>query len=126
MFNKNDFKLIKGPYSSNYEYENDAYKVEIPEVDFNEKTVSCMKNLVELYPVKVKEIAKTFAELEWFRDAFPKETEESIESKLGKAIFKYLPCSVIISYLNHTIDEDHIIDVEVGGLYESFDVSLDG
>lgn len=126
MFNKSDFKLKKTQYLSNYEYETEDYKIKISENDFNDESVSYMQKFVEMYPVKIRSIAEALMTTEWVKDYFPQENVENVEEKLGKPIFKYNPSYTIITYVEHTIDESHIIDIEVEGMYENFYVSFDG
>ena len=51
---------------------------------------------------------------------------EGIVQKLGTPIFRHRHLYTIITYWEHTIDEDHIIDIEVEGLYDDFDITIDG
>ena len=127
MFNKSDFILKKTQYLSSYEYETENYKIKISENEFSDETVSYMQKFVEIYPIKVKDIAKAIMDLEWFKDYFPEESMKSVEKKLGKPIFNYNSLYTIITYVENTIDENHIIDVEIGGMYEVFyNISFDG
>ena len=126
MISRLDFILKKSKYSSSYEYNTEEFKVEISEEYFDDNVIEFMNKFVELYTVKVREIAKACIRLEWFNDWFQGETVESIVSKLGRPIFRFLPINTIITYAQHELDEDHIIDVEVIGMYEEFDVSIDG
>lgn len=127
MFNKSDFILKKTQYLSSYEYETENYKIKISENEFSDESVSYMQKFVEIYPIKVKDIAKAIMDLEWFEDYFPEESVKSVEKKLGKPIFNYNSLYTIITYVENTIDENHIIDVEIGGMYEVFyNISFDG
>lgn len=87
MFNKSDFILKKTQYLSSYEYETENYKIKISENEFSDETVSYMQKFVEIYPIKVKDIAKAIIDLEWFEDYFPEESVKSVEKKIRKTNF---------------------------------------
>lgn len=59
-------------------------------------------------------------------DWYFKESVEGIVQKLGTPIFRHRHLYTIITYWEHTINEDHIIDIEVEGLYDDFDITIDG
>lgn len=46
-----------------------------------------MQKFVEIYPIKVKDIAKAIIDLEWFEDYFPEESVKSVEKKIRKTNF---------------------------------------
>ena len=58
MISRLDFILKKSKYSSSYEYNTEEFKVEISEEYFDDNVIEFMNKFVELYTVKVREIAK--------------------------------------------------------------------
>lgn len=46
---------------------------------------------------------------------------------IDKPIFKRMGNIKRITYVNHKFDEDHIVDIEIKGIYKDiFDIGIDG
>ena len=66
-------------------------------------------------------------ESDTFKYCYPNENTESIISKLGKPIFRRMGNTTLLTYTEHIIDYEHILDIGFEGLYEDiFDVGIDG
>ena len=124
---KKDFILNKTIYSSEYEYENEDFKISISEEDFTDEELKFSTKLVSTYSKNLIKIAKACKESETFKYCYPEENIESIIHKLGKPIFQRRGITTLLTYAEHTLDADHLLDIEFEGLYDDiFDIGIDG
>lgn len=122
-FNKSDFQKIEGIlFFTRYEYIADDFRIEIEERYFNDETISYMQKFVELYPIKIKEIAKTLSRFERLNPN--KDSVEQFVKRLWYPDFLYNPCYITIIY-ETLIDEVSTIYIKVYGLYEDFSISIE-
>ena len=125
---KEDF--IFNAETKDYCLETDNYEVIINEEDMNSKTLKFAEKVVKAYPQKVVDIAHYIAEELDTEEMFGV-AENEIPEKLHEPSIKIFSCDGdfdgIITYCNHELDDDHLIDVEFSGVLEEFDsVSVDG
>lgn len=110
-----------------YECEQEDFTIRIFEEDFTEEELVFSNSLINLYTENLVKIAKDCVESEQFKVCYPDETIETIIAKLGKPIFKRMGESTILTYLEHEIDYNHILDIEIVGLYdEVISIGIDG
>lgn len=127
LLKKEDFILNKTIYSSEYEYENEDLKINISEEDFTDEELKFSTELVSAYSKNLIKIAKACKESETFKCCYPEENIESIIHKLGKPIFQRRGITTLLTYAEHTLDADHLLDIEIEGLYDDiFDIGIDG
>lgn len=126
-FKKEDFSLETDAYSACYEFENEAFIIQISEADFSDEEVMFTNQLVNLYEKNLPNIAIACVESDTFKYCYPHEDVDSIPRKLGKPIFRRMGKTTMLTYVEHTIDYDHILDIEFEGLYDDiFSVGIDG
>lgn len=127
LLKREDFILKETRYSSDYKYEDEKIQVTINKDDFSQEEIDFTNQLINLYEENLPKIALECVESETFKYCYPEENIESIISKLGKPIFKRMGNITLLTYTEHTIDYNHILDIEFEGLYEDiFDVGIDG
>lgn len=73
--------------------------------------------IAEIYESKLNSIAEFMIE-EGISDCYGELTPEKIISSLGKPVIDLDRC--LITYLEHTLDDIHIFDVEYDGLLDEF------
>lgn len=121
--NKNDFhfeKEINDEYGIYTACINDI-EVSIPENMFNDEKI------VEIYPSKLYDIASYCKESACFKMCYPKVSIEEIIHKLHLPVLRVGPNDGILTYCNHELDDEHLLDLEFGGILETFfSVSVDG
>ena len=122
---KSSFRFNASPYGSGeYIAEVDGLKIEISEKYFSDEKVAFAEKLIASYPTKVPALAKFCMESECFKACYPDETMDTIMEKLHLPIDNI---GGILTYYNHELDEEHIIEVEFSGLMNSFfSVGIDG
>ncbi|MDO4777960.1 MAG: hypothetical protein Q4A42_00200 [Tissierellia bacterium] len=127
LFKKEDFILYESKYVSNCEFDDENINVTIYKEDFTQEEIDFTNKLINLYEEKLPKIALACVDSDTFKYCFPEETVDSIIPKLGKPIFRRMGNTTLLTYTEHTIDYDHILDIEFEGLYEDiFDVGIDG
>ena len=99
---KKDFILNKTIYSSEYEYENEDFKISISEEDFTDEELKFSTKLVSTYSKNLIKIAKACKESETFKYCYPEENIESIIHKLGKPIFQRRGITTLLTCLLYT------------------------
>jgi hypothetical protein len=113
-----------------YGLETDDYEVIINEKDMSDEILKFAESVVKAYPQKVVDIAHYIAEELDTEEMFGI-AENEITEKLHEPSIKIFSWNGnfdgMITYCNHELDEDHLIDVEFSGVLEEFDsVSIDG
>ena len=127
LLNKEDFILYESKYVSTYKFDDENINVTIYKDDFTQEEIDFTNKLINLYEKNLPKIALGCVNSDTFKYCFPEETVESIIPKLGKPIFRRMRNTTLLTYTEHTIDNDHILDIEFEGLYEDiFDVGIDG
>jgi len=127
LLKKEDFILNDSRYVSNYEFEDENFKVTIYKEDFTQKEIDFTNKLINLYEENLSKIALACVESDTFKYCYPDENIESIISKLGKPIFRRMGNTTLLTYTEHTIDYHHILDIEFEGLYKDiFNIRIDG
>jgi len=105
ILKKEDFIFNKTSYLSFYECEINGFKLNIDEEDFTEEELVFSGKLLDLYSEDV----------------------HSIDEKLGKPIIRRFGNLSVLTYTEHEFDEDHLLDIEIKGLYnEILEISIDG
>ena len=125
---KSSFRFNASPYGSGeYIAEVDGLKIEISEKYFSDEKVAFAEKLIASYPTKVPALAKFCMESECFKACYPDETMDTIMEKLHLPDMRIDNIGGILTYYNHELDEEHIIEVEFSGLINSFfSVGIDG
>lgn len=125
---KSSFRFNASPYGSGeYIAEVDGLKIEISEKYFSDEKVAFAEKLIASYPTKVPALAKFCMESECFKACYPDETMDTIMEKLHLPDMRIDNIGGILTYYNHELDEEHIIEVEFSGLMNSFfSVVIDG
>ena len=125
---KSSFRFNASPYGSGeYIAEVDGLKIEISEKYFSDEKVAFAEKLIASYPTKVPALAKFCMESECFKACYPDETMDTIMEKLHLPDMRIDNIVGILTYYNHELDEEHIIEVEFSGLMNSFfSVGIDG
>ena len=125
---KSSFRFNASPYGSGeYIAEVDGLKIEISEKYFSDEKVAFAEKLIASYPTKVPALAKFCMESECFKACYPDETMGTIMEKLHLPDMRIDNIGGILTYYNHELDEEHIIEVEFSGLMNSFfSVGIDG
>ena len=127
ILKKEDFIFTKTPYSSFYECDIDGFKLNIDEEDFTEEELVFSSRLLDLYSENLTKIIDACVKSETFKYCYPDEDVHSIEEKLGKPIIRRIGERSILTYTEHELDADHILDIEIEGLYdEILVISIDG
>jgi len=127
LLNKEDFILNDSRYVSNYEFEDENFKVTIYKEDFSQKEIDFTNKLINLYEENLSKIALACVESDTFKYCYPDEDVHSIEEKLGKPIIRRFGNLSVLTYTEHEIDADHLLDIEIEGLYdEILEISIDG
>lgn len=116
--NKNDF---------HFEKEINDIEVSIPENIFDDEKIASAYKIVETYPSKLYDIALYCKESACFKMCYPKVSIEEIIHKLHLPVLRVGPNDGILTYCNHELDDEHLLDLEFGGILETFfSVSVDG
>ena len=125
---KSSFRFNASPYGSGeYIAEVDGLKIEISEKYFSDEKVAFAEKLIASYPTKVPALAKFCMESECFKACYPDETMDTIMEKLHLPDMRIDNIGGILTYYNHELDEEHIIEVEFSCLMNSFfSVGIDG
>lgn len=125
---KSSFRFNASPYGSGeYIAEVDGLKIEISEKYFSDEKVAFAEKLIASYPTKVPALAKFCMESECFKACYPDETMDTIMEKLHLPDMRIDNIGGILTYYNHELYEEHIIEVEFSGLMNSFfSVGIDG
>ena len=125
---KSSFRFNASPYGSGeYIAEVDGLKIEISEKYFSDEKVAFAEKLIASYPTKVPALAKFCMESECFKACYPDETMDTIMEKLHLPDMRIDNIGGILTYYNHELDEEHIIEVEFSGLMNSFfSAGIDG
>ena len=127
ILKKEDFIFNKNQYSSFYECEVDGFKFHINEENFTEEELVFSGKLLDLYSENLTKIIDACVKSETFKYCYPDEDVHSIEEKLGKPIIRRIGERNILTYTEHELDADHILDIEIEGLYdEILEISIDG
>ena len=116
ILKKEDFIFNKNQYSSFYECEVDGFKFHINEENFTEEELVFSGKLLDLYSENLTKIIDACVKSETFKYCYPDEDVHSIEEKLGKPIIRRIGERSILTYTEHELDADHILDIESEGL----------
>ena len=127
ILKKEDFIFNKTSYLSFYECEINGFKLNIDEEDFTEEELVFLDKLLDLYSENLTKIIDACVKSETFKYCYPDEDVHSIEEKLGKPIIRRFGNLSVLTYTEHEFDEDHLLDIEIKGLYdEILEISIDG
>ena len=127
ILKKEDFIFNKTQYSSVYQYEINGFKLNIDEEDFTEEELVFSGKLLDLYSENLIKIIDACVKSETFKYCYPDEDVHSIDEKLGKPIIRRFGNLSVLTYTEHELDADHLLDIEIEGLYdEILDISIDG
>ena len=129
--NDTKYRLIERIEKMNFFKYNDEYDTFVAEIDGvrfcceeekdEYKGQAC--NLAEVYEERLPEIVSFI--LSDVRDMFGDITEDELADALGTPLIDL--DREVVTYLEQTLDDCHIIDVEYGGLLEKlYEVSIDG
>ncbi len=124
--NKSDFTFLpeRGKYTAIF----NGFEIEISENSMSDEVVIFAEAIIKIYPQKLVDLANFCKESETFQICYPEETVDSIIKKLNLPILNmWRTGGGMLTYCNHEIDQDHLIDIEFTGVMDSFDyVSIDG
>ncbi|MDK8239665.1 hypothetical protein [Gemella morbillorum] len=110
-----------------YECEINRFKLQINEEDFTEEELVFLGKLLDLYSENLIKIIDACVKSETFKYCYPDEDVHSIDEKLGKPIIRRFGNLSVLTYTEHELDADHLLDIEIEGLYdEILDISIDG
>ncbi len=125
---KSSFNFKTSAYGSGtYISETNGFKIEISEDYFSDEKVAFVKKLIDTYQTKLHTLAQFCMESECFGKFYPYETVDTIMERLHLPVIKIDNVGGILTYCNHELDNDHLIDVEFVGLMDSFfSVNIDG
>ena len=127
ILKKEDFIFNKTSYLSFYECEINGFKLQINEEDFTEEELVFSGKLLDLYSENLTKIIDDCVKSETFKYCYPDEDVHSIEEKLGKPIIRRFGNLSVLTYTEHELDADHLLDIEIEGLYdEILEISIDG
>ena len=127
ILKKEDFIFNKNQYSSFYECEVDGFKFHINEENFTEEELVFSGKLLDLYSENLTKIIDASVKSETFKYCYPDENVHSIKEKLGNPIIRRFGNLSVLTYTEHELDADHLLDIEIEGLYdEILDISIDG
>lgn len=117
---------VKNKFEYNEEIEQFLMKVDNIDVVCDELYDGCEKRaeeLIEAYPNKINNIAEYM--IEEITEFFGEITIEELIKSLGKPTIDV--GGDIIKYLEHTLDDTHIIEVEFDGQFDEFlSINIDG
>ena len=111
-----------------YNEEHKGYVVEINSIKFlcdevSEELEEQAKELAECYEDKLPELIDFM--LPELQDVFGELSAEEVADSLGTPLVDL--DREVISYLEQTLDDMHIIDIEYGGMFDEFyEVVIDG
>ena len=120
----NKINFVKA--GSSYEAEVDGIKISIAENAMSDEALLLAEKVLMEYPQKVVAIAEYLSQDEWIAATYQLSKEE-IAEKLNKPNIHIFGNGGQLTYCEHEIDHDHILDVEFGGALEEFYlVGMDG
>lgn len=94
---------------------------------FNEQFIEQAEVIAQLYEQKLNELATFCLADAHFSRCYPGQTVQSIIEQLGNPIISIDEAGGVLTYTQHTLDMDHIIDIEFIGAFDSFfSVFIDG
>ena len=126
ILKKEDFIFNKTSYLSFYECEINGFKLNIDEEDFTEEELVFSVKLLDLYSENLIKIIDACVKSETFKYCYPDEDVHSIDEKLGKPIIRRFGNLSILTYTEHELDADRLLDIEIEGLYdEILEISID-
>ena len=127
ILKKEDFIFNKTSYLSFYECEINGVKLQINEEDFTEEELVFSGKLLDLYSENLTKIIDACVKSETFKYCYPDEDVHSIDEKLGKPIIRRFGNLSVLTYTEHGLYADHLLDIEIEGLYdEILEISIDG
>ena len=127
ILKKEDFIFNKTSYLSFYECEINGFKLQINKEDFTEEELVFSGKLLDLYSENLTKIIDACVKSETFKYCYPDEDVHSIDEKLGKPIIRRFGNLSVLTYTEHELDADHLLDIEIEGLYdEILYISIDG
>lgn len=103
-----------------YFAEINGYEVEINKEFMNAVAVQMAISVTTAYEEKFNSIVRFCAENNNFRCAYPHSDIMEITKKLNKPCFEVSSEGGTISYCEHELDSDHIIDIGFSGVLEEF------
>lgn len=125
-----DVLFVYNKQAKEYESVIDGITIAIEQVDVEK--VRYAKTLAQEYKSNLTKIVKFLLDDEdYFGDKdgiFPNITKEKLIKALNlPSIYIIENNNCKVSYLNHTLDDEHIIDFEVDGVFEKlYNLSIDG
>jgi hypothetical protein len=101
--------------------------IEIDDEQMSAKTVKLAEMALAAYAARTPAIAGHLAKDEGIISCYGKMKPAQLAAKLGKPIIKIDGQGGTLSYCQHKLDADHIIDLEFAGALEKFFyVGIDG
>ncbi|MEC2078514.1 hypothetical protein [Metabacillus fastidiosus] len=102
-------------------------QLRIPKHLFHTQFIEQAEIIAQSYEQKLNELAAFCLADPSFSKCYPEQTVHSISEQLGEPIVYIDQAGGVLTYTQHTLDRDHIIDIEfVGALESFFSVSIDG
>lgn len=122
---KKDFRFNQE--MKEYKIVEQGFNISISENALSNETIALAYAVVKAYPQKVDAIAEFLADDDGIKMFYDDISMNEIITKLHEPEIIIDETGGVLSYCNHELDEDHIIDLEFGGILESFYyVSIDG
>ena len=85
------------------------------------------EKVLQAYPQKINEIAEFLSQDDGIRSFFNRPSRKEIMAKLNEPSLHIFDEGGVLTYCNHEFDDVHVIDLEFGGVLETFfEVSIDG
>lgn len=112
----------------NYDEDSEMFRGELSGVifvceDIEDGYEESARKLAESYGQKLPEIADFI--LPDIREMFGGVTKEKLTESLGRPLIDL--DSGLLTYLDHTLDNTHIIEIEFSGIFDKFlSISIDG
>jgi hypothetical protein len=108
-------------------FETSEIMIEVDDEQMSAKTIKLAETVLAAYAARAPVIARYLARDEGIISCYGKMTPAQLAAKMGKPIIKIDENGGILSYCQHKLDGDHIIDLEFAGALEKFlYVSIDG
>lgn len=105
----------------------EKFEIHVQENELSEKMKERARTILKKYSSKLAIISEFCLESATFKKCYPNVSKEEVQVKLGIPIISIDKQGGILTYVNQTIDDNHIIDIEfIGDLEELFSVNIDG
>lgn len=95
--------------------------------DLSDEVIFLAQKILDAYPANIDKIAGYLVSDEGFICFYDGVTKDEVAEKLNTPQIRVDNVGGILTYLNHQLDDEHIIDVDFSGVFETFnEVLIDG